>query len=76
MTEEPDRINPLFKYQQDMTPEELDERIKEIRTERRSYRKKASKVKKESVKLSEKAKALMASMSEEDMAALLKDLEE
>jgi len=76
MTSEPDRINPLFAYMEDMTVEELDERIKQIRAERRSYKKKPSKVKKESVKSSEKAKKLLAGLSEEEIAKLIKELEE
>ena len=71
-----DRIGEFFSYMDDMTPEQLDERIKQIRNERRSYKKKASKVKKESVKASEKLKVLMSGLSDEEVAALLKELDD
>lgn len=75
MTSEPDRINPLFSYMENMTVEELDERIKQIRAERRSYKKRPAKVKKESVKSAEKAKKMLAGLSDEERAKLLKELE-
>ena len=74
--DEPDRIEPLFAYLNNMTVEEIDERIKQIRAERRSYKKKPSKVKKDSVKASTKAKKLLAGLSEAEIASLLKELEE
>ena len=72
----PERINKLFSYMEGMSPEQLDERIKQIRAERRNYKKRPAKIKKESLKASATAKDLLAGMSEAEIAALLKDLEE
>lgn len=73
-----DRIKELWGYMETMSPEELEERIKSIRSERRIRKtpaKKVVKARKDKASAVDKAKKKVASLSPEAMAALLAELE-
>jgi ribosomal protein L29 len=75
MAKEPDRINELWSYLDEMSPEELEQRVKEIRAERRIYKTKPAKVKKASIAASERVRKAVQGMSPAELEKLMKELE-
>lgn len=72
-----DRIEAqkLWAYMENMTPEQLEERIKQIRAERRIYKARPAKVKKASISAKEKVKGMLDGLSPAEIEQLMKDLE-
>lgn len=71
-----DRISKLFPYLTDMTPDQIEENIKRIRTERRAVRvKSAAKVRKTTVKAIDSIKLVSKGLSEVELEELLRRLE-
>jgi hypothetical protein len=73
---EHDRINVLWPFLQDLSQEELIERITEIRTARRTFTIRPAKKKKKSIAAKETiSKTLLSQLSEAELAELMRELE-